>query len=107
MDHEIVITSQINKDKNKPGVTINVSGELNATNTSTFEQEVKNIFLKEPQDIFLDLSKVTVFVSASIGSLLLMHDFVTRKNYKFQIVALNEKVKSILVVTGLDKIMVL
>lgn len=107
MDNNLNIACQQNTKQKEPAIIIIISGELNALTASTFEQEVKNIFLKTPQNIQLDLSKVTVFVSAAIGSLLLLQDFVTSKKFQFQVVAVNDRVKSILMLTGLDSIMVL
>ena len=105
MENKFLIESQYNIKIEGLSVTIKIDGELNAKTVILFEQEVKNIFLKQPQDVYLDLDKVTLLVSVGIGSLLLIHDFVTQKDYKFQIVRINDKVRNILHVMGLDYIM--
>lgn len=105
MSNNLNFNCQYNVDQSSPAVTIFISGELNANTAPLFEQEVKNIFSKQPQNILIDLSNVTTFVSAAIGAILISYDYVTRKNFKFKIIAVNDKVKSILTITGLDYIM--
>ena len=107
MNNNYNLSCIYNKDTKGPSVTIKIEGELNGTTVEFFEQEVKHIFLKQPQDIFLDLTEVTIIVSSAIGSLLLLQDYVTQKKYKFEISAVNDKVRNILVMMGLDYLMVL
>lgn len=105
MESKVQISSQVNTNAIQPTITVTVVGELNGSTAHTFEKEIKEIFLKQPQNLYLDLEGVTVFVSAAMGSLLLIQDFVNQKGFKLKIIALNEKNKEILKVTGLDKIL--
>lgn len=101
------LTHQFKKNGNEKAVVFKIDGELNADTSLIFEQEVKNIFLNDPQDIQLDMDDVTIIVSSAIGSLLLLQDFVTSQKHKFQVIALNDKVRNILHLTGIDNILVI
>lgn len=105
MGNNFLINTKINSNSIEPSITITIFGELNGSTAQAFENEIKEIFLKQPQNLYLDLEGVTVFVSAAMGSLLLIQDFVNQKGFKLKIVALNKKIEEILKVTGLDKIL--
>lgn len=107
MDHQFSITNKFETNKPDLSVTIAINGELNANNAIVFEDELKKIFFEQPQNVFLDLMNVTVIVSSAIGTLLLFQDIVTQKGFKFQIVSINEKLKNILIMMGLDNLLVL
>lgn len=107
MENKFQIICETNSNEKEPSISITVVGELNGSTAHTFEKEVKEIFLKQPQNLNLNLEGVTVFVSAAIGSLLLLQDFVNQKGFKIKIVALNDKIKEIIKITGLDKVLAL
>ncbi len=107
MENKFQIICDVNSNEMEPSILITVVGELNGSTAHTFEKEVKEIFLKQPQNLNLNLEGVTVFVSAAIGSLLLLQDFVNQKGFKIKIVALNDKIKEIIKITGLDKVLAL
>jgi len=105
MENKIQIISDYKCDANDPAILITIIGELNGSTAQTFEKEIKEMFLRQPQNINLNIAGVTVFVSAAIGSLLLLQDLVNQKGFKLRIVALNDKIKEIITITGLDKVL--
>ncbi|PCJ63460.1 MAG: hypothetical protein COA79_01220 [Planctomycetota bacterium] len=86
---------------------VKVTGELNGESTPKFEDFIKQLFFKEAKDIKLDLDDLDVIVSSAIGSLLLLHDTVTTGQKQFTIIKINEKIKSIISIIGLDNIIIL
>jgi anti-anti-sigma factor len=105
MNIKFDLSTQHNTDTKDIFATIKVQGELNANTAILFEDEIKKVFSAQPQNIFLDLSDVTLIVSSAIGSLLLFQDIITQKGFKFLIVSINEKIKGILLMMGLDNLM--
>lgn len=85
---------------------IKVTGCLDADNTPEFEDFVKQCFYKDPKDVKLDLDELDNIVSSAIGSLLLLHDAVSNKQKQMTIYKINDKIKSIISIIGLDNIII-
>jgi len=68
------------------------------------QNAVLDLVEKDAKSIVLDLSKVAYISSYGIGMLIYAHTTCTKRNIKFQVVGVNEKVLEILRIVHLDKI---
>lgn len=86
---------------------IKVVGKLDVETTPEFEEYIKDLFQKNPKNIKLDLEGLENIISSAIGSLLLLHDTIANKQKQLTIIKVNDKIKSIISIVGLDNIIIL
>jgi anti-anti-sigma factor len=72
--------------------------------TGGIQNAVKDLVEKDVKSIVLDLSKVEYISSYGIGMLIYAHTTCTKRNIKFRVVGVNERVLDILKIVHLDKI---
>lgn len=84
---------------------VRLNGCLELTNIDEFKKPVLEIIEKDQKEILFDLSGLKHIDSSGIGLILLVHRKLVAAGRNFILASLNERVKSIFVTAGLDKML--
>jgi anti-sigma B factor antagonist len=67
-------------DKDKTGYFLKIEGDLDLYSSYNLKEDIKAIFLKEPENILIDLSHLNYIDSAGIGFLIDLKKNATQNN---------------------------
>ena len=92
----------ITRQSEVPNIKYEVAGYIAYDTAGLFEKALNDAFQEYPQDISVDMEKVTVFTSVGIRVVLKAYKTATEKGIEFQIGNPSDTVRNVLKLSKLD-----
>ncbi len=88
-------------------IILELSGYIDTIASEELKKELYSLPIKENQEIIIDLTDVDFIGSTAIGRILLFYKKVKDKNIKISFQNLNEDIRKLFEVIGLDQLFVI
>lgn len=86
------------KELLKEAIYFKLAGSINSSNTPSIRSEL--IEAAKDNNLFIDMSKVTMLTSTGVGTLFEITDLMSKSDKKLILVAPSERVKQVIDLTG-------
>jgi|SRR5690606_20640110 len=83
---------------------LKLKGELDASNAVIIDHELQRLITKNPKHIWVDGSGISYISSAGLGVFLSHLSTLQQKNIRLVFFGLNDKIKNIFTILGLEEI---
>ena len=80
------------------------NGILDASKSQEFREEIIKLLENQPKIVLVDLKDITFMDSSGLGSLVLAFKTLRAANTKLVLCSINEQVKILFELTGMDKV---
>jgi len=95
----------ITKQSAAPDIKLEAAGYIVYDTAGQFEKALTDAFQESPEDVTVDMEKVTVFTSVGIRVVLKAYKTATKKGIEFHICNPSDTVRSVLKLSRLDIIL--
>jgi anti-sigma B factor antagonist len=96
---------EIEKRKVNQHITLKLEGEVDASNSVELDMAIQDLLREKVDKIMIDGSSLEYISSAGLGVFISYLEDFQEKEIKFVIFGLNEKVKNVFHILGLDQLL--
>jgi anti-sigma B factor antagonist len=96
---------EIEKDQEEDWVVIRVIGEVDASSSIKLDQELSDVIENNHKKILVDCEKLEYISSAGLGVFMSYIQVLEKKEIKFVLYSLSDKVQNVFEILGLDQLL--